>query len=235
MMKKLIIGNWKMNPTTLKEAVKLAKASDKNGTVIAPPFVFIEEVAKVLKKATLGAQDLKISPEESKRLGVKYVIIGHSDRRALGETDAMIAKKLKIAVAQGLKAILCIGEPKRESGIKNNELREAKRYIKNQLKKDLVGIHNSKFIIQNSLIIAYEPIWAIGTGQNDAPADVSEIARFIKQSIFKSHKLKARVLYGGSVNAKDAKLFLETRNINGLLIGGASLKPKEFNKIIKNA
>lgn len=108
-MKKLIIGNWKSNPKTLAQAIKLAKASDKRGAVIAPPFVFLEEVGKVLKKAALGAQDLKIPPEELKRLGVKYVIIGHSERRALGETDTVINKKVKTALALSLKVILCVG------------------------------------------------------------------------------------------------------------------------------
>ncbi len=152
-MDKLLLANFKMNPSTLKEAVRIAKFYDKKGVVIAPPFVFAEEVGRVLKKAKLGAQDVfwkeagpytsETSWRELKSIGVRYVIVGHSERRALGETDAMVNKKLKITLAHGLKAVLCVGEPKRESRMKNSELRKAKRYVKNQLERDLVGICNS--------------------------------------------------------------------------------------------
>lgn len=226
MMNKLIIANWKMNPPTLKEAVRLARSYDKKGVVIAPPLVFIEEVGKVLKKASLGAQDLKISADKLKRLKIKYVIIGHSDRRALGETDAMIAKKLKIVLAYGLRAILCVGE---KWNVRKRGIAAAKRFVASQLRKDLGKLKNSKI---KNLFVAYEPVWAIGTGKNETPENASEMARIVKKSVAKS---KIRVLYGGSVNAKNAKLFLETRNVDGLLVGGVSLKAEEFNKIIKNA
>ncbi len=224
----MIVANWKMNPATLREAMGLARLSDRKGVVIAPPFVFLEAVGKVLEKAVLGAQDTgEVSWRELKNFGVKYVIVGHSERRALGETDRTVNKKVKAALAHDLKVILCVGEPKRKLGVKNNELRKTKRYIKGQLEKDLAGI-------QNSLIIAYEPIWAIGTGKNDTPKNASEMAGFIKQ-FFNSKFIiqNSKVLYGGSVNGKNAKSFLKARDIDGLLVGGASLKPKEFKKIME--
>ncbi|MEK7651324.1 MAG: triose-phosphate isomerase [Patescibacteria group bacterium] len=225
-MKKIIIANWKLNPKTLAQAIKLAKASDKKGAVVAPPFVFIEEIGKILKKAALGAQDLKIPPEELKRLGVKYIIIGHSDRRALGETDAVINKKVKTALMHGFKAILCVGE---KWSVRKKGIAAAKKFVASQLRKDLENSIRQPADKNQNLIIAYEPIWAIGTGRNDTPADASEMAQFIKNILIQNSK----ILYGGSVDAKNAKSFLEAEAINGLLVGGASLNSRDFNKIIR--
>jgi len=248
MNKKLLVFNWKSAPATVDAAIKLAKAVEsgipkKNAPeiVIAPPFLFIEEVGKFVKKTKLGSQDVfwknigpytgEISLRQEKNLKVKYVIIGHSERRRiLGETDTMINKKVLATLKAGLKVILCVGEPKRELGIKNYELKikKAKNYVKNQLKKDLRGIHNSLFKIHNSLIIAYEPVWAIGTGHSDSPEDAVEMIKFIKKT------LNSRVLYGGSVNSKNIKNFVKYKEVDGFLIGGASLKPKEIKNIIKS-
>jgi triosephosphate isomerase len=229
-MLKPIVANWKMNPASLKEAVKLAKASDKKGAVVVPPFVFIEEVGKVLKRAALGAQDVfwkdkgaytgEISPEELKRLGVKYVIIGHSERRALGEKDSVVNKKAKTAVAHGFKVILCVGE---KWNARKKGFAVAKRFVADQLRRSLKGA------VKN-VIVAYEPVWAIGTGRNDSPEDASEMALFIKKSLGSAG---TKVLYGGSVNGKNAKSFLEAPGIDGLLVGGASLKEREFNRILR--
>ncbi len=224
-MKKLIIGNWKSNPKTLAQAIKLAKASDKRGAVIAPPFVFLEEVGKVLKKAALGAQDLKIPPEELKRLGVKYVIIGHSERRALGETDTVINKKVKTALALSLKVILCVGE---KLSVRKKGITVAKKFVAGQLQSAIRQLAEADKI--QNLIVAYEPIWAIGTGRNDTPADASEMAMSIKKSL---KSAKTKVLYGGSVNGKNVKFFLKALGIDGLLIGGASLKEGEFRRILE--
>jgi len=231
-MNKLIIANWKMNPTTLGGAIRIAKASDEKKVVVVPPFVFTEEIGRILRKAELGAQDVfwkdsgaytgEVSWRELKRLGVKYVIIGHSERRALGEDDSIVNKKLKIVLAHGFKAILCVGE---KWSVRKRGTRAAENFVKNQLKKGLSGIQNSKFKIRN-LLVAYEPVWAIGTGRNDTPSDSSEMAGFIKKL------LPVRVLYGGSVKARNAKSFLAVRNIDGVLVGGASLKMAEFKKII---
>ncbi len=241
MVKKLIIANWKMNPRTVSEAIRLAKSCDKNEVVIAPPFVFSEAVGKVIKKAVLGAQDIfwedkgpytgEVSYRQLESVGTKYVIIGHSERRAMGETDEIINKKAKFALAHGLRVILCVGE---KSDVRRRGMAAAKKFVASQLERDLQGAISSKLKV-SSLIIAYEPIWAIGTGKNETPKNASKIAGFIKELLVKSYKFKVRVLYGGSINSENAGSFLVSRDIDGLLVGGASLKTGEFNKIIKSA
>lgn len=240
-MKKLIVANWKSNPASFREAIKLAKASDFKPVVLAPPYVYLQTISWILKKATLGAQDVfwevngpytgEITPTQLKNLKVKYVIVGHSERRRhLKETDAMINLKVKAARKAGLKVILCVGEDwlTRRKGIT-----AAKKYIANQLKKDLAGIRNSKLRTRN-LVIAYEPLWAIGTGKADKPKDSIAIISYIKESLATYYKLPTtKVLYGGSVNSKNAVGFLKPEEIDGALVGGASLKPKEFKSIIK--
>lgn len=213
-MKKLIIANWKSNPTSEAEAKKLFNAVKKTKAIICPPFVYLS----VFKYKLLCAQDCHweesgaftggVSPERLKDLGVKYVIIGHSERRALGETEEIIEKKLRAALKAGLTPILCVGEKKREN---------AKKVINKQLKKNLKGV-----------IIAYEPVWAIGTGNFCSPEKANQIRKFIKE------KLNNKILYGGSVNSKIAKDYLKI-GFDGLLVGGASLDAKEFKKIAKNA
>jgi len=238
-MKKLIIANWKMNPSSVSAAVRLAAKTEKgalksgNDIVVAPPFPFLLSVKKVLKKAKLGAQDDfwenqgaytgEISPAMLKSSGVKYVIVGHSERRRLGETDDAINKKIKASLKAGLKPILCVGE---SLEVRKKGLTAAKNFVKSQLKKDLKGLPRP-----GGIIVAYEPIWAIGTGKSDKPQDTVEMAIFIK-GIAGS---KAKILYGGSVTSKNAKNFLQYKEIDGALVGGASLKAGEFNKIINSA
>jgi len=157
-------------------------------------------------------------------MGVKYVIIGHSERRGkFGETDIEINKKVKASLNSGLKVILCVGEhiETRKKGID-----EAKKFIENQIKIDLDGIGKKD---TKNIFIAYEPIWAIGSGTSDIPEETAEIAAYIKNLVNVSG-----VLYGGSVNSKNAEAFFEQDEIDGALIGGASLDPKEFIKILKN-
>ena len=242
-MNKLIVANWKMNPKTEKEAISLAKAEDKRGVVIAPPFVFLSSLRDVLKKASLGAQDVfwenprqggvytgEMSARMLKKSGVKYVIIGHSQRRSLGETDKMINKKVKTALETGLKVILCVGE---NLNIRCKGKKAVENFIQKQLKDDLAGIRNWKLVIRN-LFIAYEPVWAISTNKGaraDTKEDAAEMIKFIKKFLVLSLKLKVKVLYGGSVNSKNAKGFLEISD--GLLVGGASLKSVEFLKILR--
>lgn len=236
-MKKLIIANWKENPVSAKLAISLAQKTEKgisktgNEIVVAPPFIFLEPVKKVLKKAKLGAQDDfwenqgahtgEVSPLMLKSSGVKYVIVGHSERRRLGETDEMINKKLKAALKTGLKPILCVGEP---AQIRRKGLSAAKNFVKKQLGKDMKGLARAK-----GVIVAYEPIWAISTNKDakaDKPEDSLEIIKFIKKI---AH---SRVLYGGSVTSKNAKSFLQYKEIDGALVGSASLDSVEFKKII---
>lgn len=235
-MPKIIIANWKMNPASLEEAKKLAKESDVDGLVICPPFLFIEEVGLKIKKAKLGAQDLfwedkgaytgEVSTEELKSVGAEYVIIGHSERRKnLGETDEMVAKKIASALKADLKPILCVGE--------SREIRDrgkTKEFVENQLRIDL-----SKIITDSAeIIVAYEPIWAIGTGNPDTPENMSNMVKFIKELLVKlGSKLKVHIIYGGSVTSANVESFFQRKEIEGALVGGASLKGDEITKIVE--
>ncbi len=249
-MKKIIVANWKMNPSTATEARRLfetvkkkARNLKKAEVVIAPPFVYLPffTSSSTLK---LGAQDVffkdslagggaytgEVSPSMLKDLGVSYVLVGHSERREnLGETDELIHKKLQAAVARGLKAILCVGEKERTKDA-------FPPVVRDELKKALKGIPRRLYA---RTIIAYEPIWAISThsgGRSDTPQDFFEMSIFIRRTILdiwgKSAALRIPILYGGSVNSRNARSFLEVKGIGGLLVGRASLKPEEFLKIL---
>ncbi|MEX2033498.1 MAG: triose-phosphate isomerase [Candidatus Colwellbacteria bacterium] len=226
-MKKLVVANWKSNPQTFSEALKLAKASDFKDVVVAPPYIYLQTLSWTLKKATVCAQDTfweasgpytgEITPSQLKNLKVRYVIVGHSERRNLGETDLMINAKIKAAMKAGLEVILCIGE---DWSVRRKGIAAAKRYIADQLKKDLKGV-------RSSLILAYEPVWAIGTGKSDKPKTSAEIIKHIKNI------LDTKILYGGSITPKNAKSFLSQTSIDGALVGGASLSPQSFRSIVK--
>jgi triosephosphate isomerase len=240
-MKKLIVANWKLNPRTLTGGRQLLRAlaaiagRSKASVVFCPPTPYIASLRAEFPKLTLGAQDAfhesqgpytgAVGPEELKSVGARFVIVGHSERRdKFGETDSMVAKKLKAVLAEGLTAILCVGEPltAREKG-----MAASRRFVAQQLKNSLKNISSS-----SSLLIAYEPIWAIstsGSGKKDTPEDAVEMIRFIKKS------RKTRVLYGGSADSKNAASFLARAEIDGLLVGGASLRAKEFAAVIKEA
>lgn len=258
--KKLIVFNWKENPATLNEAVRLCAAlvgsaqsqvGHDADIVACPPFIYLPELSKrlVREKANflLGAQDIfwendgaytgEIGPAMLRGIGknVQYVIIGHSERRRfLGETDEMVNKKAKAALGAGLRVVLCVGEP---ADVRKKGITAARQYVKNQLKKDLQGIVNCKLKIEN-LILAYEPIWAIGTGKNADPENVRDMAGFIKKECaFILHApspvAPLRVLYGGSVVSGTVSGYLCYNEINGVLVGNASLHAKEIIKIIK--
>ncbi len=242
MAKKIIIGNWKMNPRTEKEAIKLAKASDFRDVVLCVPFIFLSAVKKVLKRAKLGAEDVawgdvgamtgEISAGMLYNLGVKYVILGHSERRALNESNLDVNKKIKAALASGLVPILCVGESVRDESHSYFNL------VKTQLEECLDGVKKTSIA---KIIVAYEPVWAISTTANrkDAtPADSLEMSIFIRKILsdkFGSDAGKTRIIYGGSANEKDAREFLENGGVDGLLPGRASLDPKKFAEIIKIA
>ena len=238
-MPKLITANFKMNPATAREAVRLAKAYDQKWVLIAPPFVFFEPVRRTLKRATLAAQNAffeddgawtgEISLRQLKGLGVRHVILGHSERRKLGETDKEIGKKVTAALKLGFVVILCVGE---HWDIRKKGKRAAYAFVKKQLVADLGAFKGTESEVRN-LIVAYEPIWAIGTGKNADPGDAAEMAFFIKEFLASRFSLlTAQVLYGGSVNGRNAKGFLARPEIDGVLVGGASLHPGEFKKII---
>ncbi len=244
-MKRLIVANWKANPDAPGRAELLARKIDylvskKVDVVIAPPFPFLERVGRVLKHAKLGAQSMfweDIGPWTGEvswhqlrpHLKVQYVIIGHSERRSLGETDEMIAKKVKAAHYAGLKAILCVGEPKK---IRSRGFNAAVGYVENQLKRDLAY---ARPFANYPFIIAYEPIWAIGSGKADDPKESAEMARRIKKWCAARSFKRTQVLYGGSVKAANARAFFAEKDIDGALVGGASLVLKEFAAIIRAA
>lgn len=229
-----------MNPATLKEALSLAKASDFKGVTVAPPFLFIEEVGKKLRNAFLGAQDLfwedrgaftgEVSAKELKSVGVKYVIIGHSERRhKFDETDEMVAKKIKAALGHKLIPILCVGETAGEKRAGKKE-----EVIKRQLRIGLSLITKSSKLKAQSLLIAYEPVWAIGTGNPETPESAAATIKFIKKILVASrYSLIAKVLYGGSVNSKNLMDYLQYKEVDGALVGGASLDREEVKKMIK--
>ncbi|MGC9046852.1 MAG: triose-phosphate isomerase [Minisyncoccia bacterium] len=233
---KLVIANWKMNPQSSAAALKLLKIQDSPNTIILPPFIYLPLAGKILKKSMFGAQDVfwfdqgaytgEISPIQLKNMGVKYVLVGHSERRnIIGEDDVLINKKIKAALQHNLNIILCIGE---NIKIRKKGIQSTINFLHYQLKKDLDGI-NKKFF--NKLFIAYEPLWAIGTGYNDDPVQSNQIAKFIKSQF----KFNINVIYGGSVNSKNIVGFLSQSFINGVLVGGASLISKEISFIIKAA
>lgn len=252
-MGKLIAANWKEHPKTEAEAFALFKAvvavSRPQGVtvLVCAPFIYLEELARTFKKMpakararlALGAQDVfweeegaytsEVGPKMLRSLGAKYVILGHSERRKFAkETDAMINKKIAIAARDGLKIILCVGE---SLSVRDRGAVVAKKFVGQQLAKDLKGIT----IKAGDLWVAYEPIWAIGTGRSDAPADAREMAAFIKSIVKKTKHIVPKFLYGGSVNGGNAAGYVQLSEVDGALVGGASLRPAEFQKIINAA
>ncbi len=251
MRSKVIAGNWKMN-NDLKESQKLIvelknllqNEKIKCDVIICPPFTSLSEAFKLLdeSKIKLGAQNMyfeesgaytgEISASMLKSVGCEYVILGHSERRNIfGETDELINKKIKKALSAGLKPIFCVGEllEERESGSTND-------VVKRQLLKGLEGISNDEM---KNIIIAYEPVWAIGTGKTATPAQAQEVHKYIRDLIEIQYSLEAAldivIQYGGSVKPDNAKELLSQPDIDGALVGGACLKADSFMGIIKGA
>lgn len=249
--KKLIVGNWKMNPKTITLArtnfltIKKGAGIYKNvEAVIASPFVYLPELSKI-KSAVLGlsAQNVgaekegaytgEISASMLDSLKVKYSIVGHSERRELGESNEFINKKIKQLLAVGITPILCIGERDRDHGMIYLGT------VKTQLEECLSGI--SKNVI-SKITIAYEPVWAISTTVNrrDAtPEDCQEMHMYIRKVLSDMYGAvnaeAVTILYGGSVDEKSAGGFLKAGHVDGLLPGRASLTPKTFLTILKVA
>ncbi|MDO8564684.1 MAG: triose-phosphate isomerase [bacterium] len=248
--KKLIVANWKMHPGSMAEARSLFGKTKRAGsrlekveTVICPPFAYLGAFAHGgTSRVFLGAQDVfysnsgratgEVSPEMLRDLGVTHVIVGHSERRALGETNELVARKAVAVLAEGMQAIVCIGEKERDEGGAFYET------LKVQLKESLQGIARRFFI---DLIIAYEPLWAIGKSAKEAstPKDVQEMSIFIRKVLTDLYGKEAAqqpsVLYGGAVEEENAGAILSSGGVQGLLVGHKSLDAEAFARILKSA
>ncbi|MGE4518140.1 MAG: triose-phosphate isomerase [Desulfobacteraceae bacterium] len=246
----LIAGNWKMHKTpeeSVGEVLKLASMLDekdfeKTEVMIAPAFTSLYPVSEALKgkNIALGAQNIyfeshgaytgEISAEMIKACGCGYVILGHSERRQIfQETDDFINKKISSAISAGLIPVFCIGETKSERN-SNKTLNVLDKQVQNGLKAISVSTGNE-------LVIAYEPVWAIGTGETASPEQVEEahfnIRKLIEKIYNKNVADNIKILYGGSVKSGNARELLSLENVDGALVGGASLKAEDFTGIIK--
>lgn len=246
MRKKVIAGNWKMNKTPeeakkfMEEFIPLVKDTEHE-VIICAPFIDLKCLVKHFKDTNvkIGAQNMhweesgaytgEISGSMLKQIGVEYVIIGHSERRQyFAETDETVNRKVKSAFKNNLKPIVCVGESleEREKGI-------TKDIITTQTRLALEGLTDEQV---EKTIIAYEPIWAIGTGKTATSEDANNSIKEIRDEICKIYgqNIAKRVIiqYGGSVKPENAKELFSTSDIDGALVGGASLKPEEFAKIV---
>lgn len=250
MRRTVIAGNWKMNMTPSKtkafitELAPMVKGKDKCDIVLCVPFVDIATAVEAAKGTNIrigaenvhfkenGAYTGEISAEMLKEIGTEYVIIGHSERRQyFGETDATVNLRTKAALSAGLKVILCVGEllEARQSGI-------TEEIVSMQTKLDFAGIPEEDL---KNIIIAYEPVWAIGTGLTATPEQADEACGIIRSVIGKLYGEKAAeeitIQYGGSMNDGNAAELLKKENVDGGLIGGASLKTDKFTAIVNAA
>jgi triosephosphate isomerase len=249
MRKKIVAANWKMNMTVAEttsflEAFRL-EVEDVTGVeiVIAPPFTALAKLSELLggsQKIRLAAQNMyfeksgaytgEISAAMLRELFVKYIIIGHSERRQIfGETDALIQKKVEAALASELKPILCVGET-----LEEREAGKEKEVLETQLRGGLAGISVEHF---PDIVVAYEPVWAIGTGKTATSAQAQEAHAHVRAVLAElsdqSVADKIRIQYGGSVKPANALELLSQPDIDGALVGGASLEPRGFAEIVK--
>lgn len=245
--KKIVIGNWKMNPENITAAKKLigdikkkSLAIKKSTVVIVPPSAFFAAVkgTSSSKKILFGFQNVQaektgsltgeVSAAMAESLGAKYVIIGHSERRGLGETDLEISKKVQAVMKLGMVPVLCIGE--KEVDEHGGHL----VFLKEQLKKDLVYVDMNEI---EKVIIAYEPIYAVGATHAITSHQVHErnilIKKILSEMYNKEKAFKVKVLYGGSVNIENARDIIRGGEVDGLLVGRDSLRPENFIEIIK--
>lgn len=244
----IVAGNWKMNKTP-EEADDLCRALlsrldglDDREVVVCPPFTALAIVSEVIQgtKVVLGAQNVfcedsgaytgEVSPLMLKALGVKYVIIGHSERRQyFGETDEMVNRKVKAAIQHGLKPIICVGETLDQRGAGVTE-----SLVKNQVEKAFHDITADK---AKQVVVAYEPIWAIGTGKTATSQEANRVIGVIRgalKEIYGDPVAQAvRIQYGGSVKPDNMKELMQEPEIDGALVGGASLDAESFARIVR--
>lgn len=247
----LIAGNWKMNqgPTEAESLLtglseRIHAEEEGVDIVICPPFVTIAVARNILKKSdvSIGAQNLhqeekgaftgEISASMLSQAGCRYVICGHSERRDIfGETDMQVSQKVKSVISSGMTAILCVGEQlgQRKSG-------EHEAVVRRQLEAVFSNLEETEV---SHLVIAYEPVWAIGTGETATPAQAQQMHRFIRsileEAFGQESAIGIRILYGGSMKPANAQELLEQRDVDGGLIGGASLDASSFTEIISIA
>ncbi|MEX1208785.1 MAG: triose-phosphate isomerase [Acidimicrobiia bacterium] len=250
--KELIAGNWKMNATHLEAIQMVQKLSyrldpddyTRVDVVVCPPFTALRSVQTVIESdhlpIHLGAQDVhweesgaftgEVSPTMIERLGVKFVIVGHSERRQLfGEDDATVGRKLRAVLSAGMTPILAVGET-----LEQRDAGQSDDVVSGQVRAALRGLDGDSL---GTLVVAYEPIWAIGTGHT-ADADTAAAAAIVIRGVLSElggaeAAGSARVLYGGSVNPGNIAAFMAKREIDGALVGGASLDPDQFASIIR--
>ncbi len=230
---KIVAGNWKMN-LSLEQALELARSVviyDGVEVILFPPCIYALKVKETVAQGVhVGVQNMfyedkgaytgEISAYMLNSSGIEYVLIGHSERRKyFGETDEDVNRKLRKALEYGLKAIVCVGET-----LEQREKGEAFSVVRKQVETAFEGIDDLERIY-----IAYEPVWAIGTGVNATPEQAQEMHEYIKSIV------NVPVLYGGSVKPENAKELLSMKDVDGVLVGGASLKAQSFNEIVRIA
>ncbi|HAQ02296.1 TPA: triose-phosphate isomerase [Candidatus Nomurabacteria bacterium] len=244
---KLVIANWKMNPQSKKEAEIIfknifnnLKNIKKTEVIICPPFPFLFVKGKVkTKNIKLGSQDVfyekegsytgEVSASMLRDFSVEYVLVGHSERRAIGDTNEIVNKKILAILKSKMNPIFCVGESVRDT----NGFYLS--FIKQQIIEGLVNVNKPQV---KNMVIAYEPIWAIGSSadREATPAEFTEIRIFIKKIITDLYDVKTanevRIIYGGSVNPLNAESFIKEGRADGLLVGRDSLNPKKFSAII---
>ncbi len=246
MRKKIVAGNWKMNKN-MQEGLQLANEIDQlvahNGSdvtvIIAPPFIHISEAAKVVTHISVSAQNCaseasgaytgEVSAAMLRSAGARYVILGHSERRAYyHEDNAVLNKKVKLAMENNLKIIFCVGEI-----LEERESDKQFDVVKSQLEEGIFDLSEKDFI---KIIIAYEPVWAIGTGKTATPDQAQEIHKFIRDKIVEKYSQEVAdntsILYGGSCKPSNAGELFANPDVDGGLIGGASLNAQDFMGII---
>lgn len=247
-MKKLIVANWKMAPQTLAETKKIFAimkrvkfSSKKMDVVICPPSIYFAEIAKGYrgKNFEFGLQNVhfnsetantgELSVEMARDLKARYVIVGHSERRALGETNEIVSKKLQHVLESGLKPILCVGEVDRDAH------GDYFRFVEQEIVESLSKIDKTQI---SKVIIAYEPVWAIGMGHSAVPnRDIHQMSIYIKKTLVSLYGnkigLSVPIIYGGSVDPDNCEGIISEGEVSGLLIGRASLNPYTFGDILK--
>ena len=246
----IVAGNWKMNKTVAEALalvsdlkIELANVTEMD-IVVCPPFTALSEVAKAIRDSNidLGAQNMsehkagaytgEIAAEMLKEFAVRFVILGHSERRQYQkESDELISKKTHAAHAAALKPIVCVGET-----IAEREAGQMEKVLETQVRGSLAGLHKEQMV---ETIIAYEPVWAIGTGKTATTAQAQEAHAFIRGLLVKlfdeTVARRVRIQYGGSVKSSNARELMSQPDVDGALVGGASLEARSFADIIKNS